>query len=328
LGTGSDEREPFEGNTFVEKNGNKERQQKGIDMPSFRAVAPLGFVATVVLALIVGAGAAKHTPTAVTAVAAELLPDLDQETPSQLEIREHVSGGQRSYLLGFRSAVRNIGDGPLIVEGHRPDTSTPSMTVDQVIERTGQPQVVVPAVGWMRYAISPDHQHWHYLEFEHYQLQSSELRRAGSSDALVEDHKTGFCLGDRYGVPAPAPPAAPLKPVYTGRCGLSNPELLHVRAGISVGYGDAYSAYLEGQDLPLDGLADGRYVLVHRVNVDGRLHEISYENDAASVLLDLRWRAGKPYIRVLAKCPDTALCDDQGQAPAGATVLDAAIGWE
>jgi hypothetical protein len=191
-----------------------------------------------------------------------------------------------------------------------------------IIERPDQPQEVVSAVGWMRYAISRDHQHWHYLEFEHYQLQRSELRRAGGSDVLVEDHKTGFCLGDRYRVPAPVPPATPPYPVYTGRCGLSNPELLHARAGISVGYGDAYSAYLEGQDLPLDGLPDGRYVLVHRVNVDGRLHEISYENDAASVLLDLRWRAGKPYIRVLARCPDTARCDDRGQVPTGATVLD------
>jgi hypothetical protein len=291
-------------------------------MRSVREVVPLGLAATVVVALIASAGAAVHTSPPVTAVARERLPDLDQEAPSELEIREYVSGGQRSYLLGFRSAVRNIGDGPLIVEGHRSDTSTRYMTVDQIIERPGQSQEVVPAVGRMRYAVSPDHRHWHYLEFEHYQLQRSELRRAGSSDVLVEDHKTGFCLGDRYRVPTPVPPATPLQPVYTGRCGLSNPDLLQVRAGISVGYGDAYSAYLEGQDLPLDGLADGPYVLVHRVNVDGRLHELSHENNAASVLFDLRWRGGKPYIRVLATCPDTARCDERVQVPSGSTVLE------
>ena len=291
-------------------------------MPSVRGVVPFGLAATVAVALMVGAGVAVRTPPAVTAVAPERLPDLDQETPSELEIREHVSGGQRSYLLGFRSAVRNIGDGPLIVEGHRRDTSSRDLTVDQIIERPGQPQELVPAVGRMRYAISPDHRHWHYLEFEHYQLQRSELRRAGSSDLLVEDHKTGFCLGDRYRVPTPVPPATPLHPVYTGRCGLSDPDLLRVRSGISVGYGDAYSAYLEGQELPLDSLTDGRYVLVHRVNVDGRLHELSYENNAASVLFDLQWRGGKPYIRVLATCPDTARCDEQVQAPSGGMILE------
>jgi hypothetical protein len=280
-------------------------------MPSFRLVAPLGFAAALAATLFMGVGATVHSTASDKAVATERLPDLDQETPSQLEIREHVSGRRRSYLLGFRSAVRNIGDGPLIVNGHRRDTTTRYMSVDQIIDRAGNTQKVVPGVGRMQYAISPDHRHWHYLEFEHYQLQRSELRRAGSSDVLVQDQKTGFCLGDRYRVTTRAVPAAPPQPVYTGRCGLSDPDLLQVRAGISVGYGDAYSAYLEGQDLPLDGLPAGRYVLVHRVNADRRLQELSYANDAASVLLDLRWRSGNPYLRVLALCPDTARCDDQ-----------------
>ena len=81
-----------------------------------------------------------------------------------------------------------------------------------------------------------------------------------------------------------------------------------MREGISVGYGDDYSAFLEGQDLPLDGLPDGRYVLVHRVNADRGLKELTYANNAASVLLDLRWQNGQPSLRVLARCRDTADC--------------------
>jgi len=61
-------------------------------------------------------------------------------------------------------------------------------------------------------------------------------------------------------------------------------------------------------DLPLTGLRAGRYVLVHRVNADGRLRELRHDNDAASLLLRLRWRRGVPYIRVLAVCPDSARC--------------------
>jgi hypothetical protein len=47
---------------------------------------------------------------------------------------------------------------------------------------------------------------------------------------------------------------------------------------------------------------------VHRVNADRRLHELSYANNAASLLLDLRWKRGVPQIRVLASCPDSARC--------------------
>jgi hypothetical protein len=82
-----------------------------------------------------------------------------------------------------------------------------------------------------------------------------------------------------------------------------------MREGISVGYGDDYSAFLEGQDLPLDALPDGRYVLVHRVNVSRGLRELSYSNDAASALLALRWVDGRPRVQVLASCPDTDRCD-------------------
>jgi hypothetical protein len=73
--------------------------------------------------------------------------------------------------------------------------------------------------------------------------------------------------------------------------------LLTRREGISI-FGDDYSAFLEGQDLPIGGLPEGRYVLVHRVNADGLLEELSKANNAASLLLELRWCHGTPYIRV------------------------------
>jgi hypothetical protein len=47
---------------------------------------------------------------------------------------------------------------------------------------------------------------------------------------------------------------------------------------------------------------------VHRVNSDRRLRETRYDNDAASLLLELRWTGGEPSIRVLATCPGTDRC--------------------
>ena len=181
------------------------------------------------------------------------------------------------------------------------------MVADQVIEQDGNPRRQVPGVGRLRYVVSPDHRHWHLLRFERY-----ELRRPGRSVLFVDDRKTGFCLGDRYAVGGRRLPARASEPLYESRCGLEQTDLLGIREGISVGYGDDYAANLEGQYLPLTGLPDGRYVLVHRVNVGRRIHELSYRNNASSMLIRLRWRGGVPYVRTLERCPDSARCVDRG----------------
>jgi glucose/arabinose dehydrogenase len=226
----------------------------------------------------------------------EKLPDLVQETPTDLVIT-HVGS---AYRLGFRSAVSNIGDGPLTINGHRP-AGTDTMVADQIVEREGAPAEVIPGTGELRYVVSPDHRHWHLLRFDRY-----ELRRAGSTTALVRDQKTGFCLGDRYAAPERPPSSAP---VYRTRCGLGEPQLMGVEEGISVGYGDDYKANLEGQYLKLNGLPAGRYVLVHQANADRRLHELDYTNNAASLLLELRWLDRQPMVRILRRCPHTDRCD-------------------
>jgi glucose/arabinose dehydrogenase len=251
--------------------------------------------------LVVALMALALAPTA-GAVDQGLLPDLDQEAPGQLQIAPTGARGHRRWWLGFSSAVSNVGAGPLKIAGHRADASTPAMVADQVID--GPSPEVIPNVGQLRYVHAGDHQHWHLIHFDRY-----ELRRAGSTRAVVRDRKSGFCLGDRYRVEGQPLLAAPPQPVITGRCGLRQPGLLDISEGISVGYGDVYNAYLEYQQLELSGLRNGRYVLVHRVDADGRLREVSEANNSASVLLDVRWRNGSPYVRQLRTCPNTARCD-------------------
>jgi Lysyl oxidase len=241
-------------------------------------------------------------PAVVNGSAGQQLPDLDPETPAQLTILPTgTAGGHVHWVLGFSAAASNIGAGPLTITGNRPNTSTPAMTAHQII--SGDTEQVVPDVGEMRYVVSPTHNHWHLLHFMRY-----ELRRAGSKNAVVRDRKSGFCLGDRYRASAPSLGAAPPQPVVTGHCGLYEPELLSVSEGISVGYGDIYAAYVEFQDLPLDGLRNGRYVLVHTVNPDGRLHELSKTNNSSSVLLGIHWHGETPNVVLLRECPETAEC--------------------
>jgi hypothetical protein len=198
--------------------------------------------------------------------------------------------------------VDNRGAGPLIIDGRRPGRDVDTMLAEQVIEHRGGNAEVVGDVGTLRYVVSPDHRHWHLLGFDRY-----ELRRGDQRVAVVRDQKTGFCLGDRYPTLA-RPGDAAASPVYTSRCGLGEPQLLGVKEGISVGYGDDYDANLEGQYLSLDGLPSGRYVLVHVVNAGHRLRERSYANNAASLLLALRWQDGRPRVRILRTCPHSARC--------------------
>jgi hypothetical protein len=193
------------------------------------------------------------------------------------------------------------------------------MRADQTIQQSGGPPLVVHKVGKLRYVRSPDHQHWHVLRFERY-----ELRRVDSGRVVLRDRKTGFCLGDRYRSARPVA-SAPPQPLWTGRCGLRQTRRLEIDEGISPGYGDNYVAYLEGQSLSLDGVPNGRYMLVHLVNTDRRLRESDYSNDAASLLLDLRWRRGVPHVTQLAACPDSATCNTAkpGAAPVPAGQVSA-----
>ena len=257
----------------------------------------------------------------VAAAGSERLPDLVQAAPSALTITRAGTRMRPEYRLGFESAVENRGDGPLIINGHRPGLENEAMDADQVVERDGAPQQVIPGAAQLRYVVSPDHRHWHLLGFDRY-----ELRRAGRHTPAVRDRKTGFCLGDRYPATGRSLPAAPPNPVYTGRCGLGEPELLGIQEGISVGYGDNYQANLEGQYLPLTGLRSGRYVLVHRVNAERGLRELDYKNNAASLLLDVRWRRGAPQVRVLKVCPRSGRCDRRPAA--AARVATVATGLE
>jgi hypothetical protein len=209
------------------------------------------------------------------------MPDLDQATPDAVSV---VARDGR-LLLVFASAVDNVGPGPLVVHARRVGG------VMRAWQLIGDRRYGLRTR--LRYVRSATHQHWHFPAFERY-----ELRRPDG--ALVgQDHKTGFCLRDAYETRA-----LNRAPVWSGECGRRQPDARSVRQGISPGFGDDYVPEKEGQSIDASGLQPGRYVLVHRANPDRELHERSYANNAASVLIELRGRRA----RVLARCPDSASC--------------------
>jgi hypothetical protein len=211
---------------------------------------------------------------------ASALPDLDQAPPFAVSVLERR--GHR--LLVFGSAVDNVGEAALVVEG----------------ERVGRVMRAWQLVSGRRYALptplrfvrSQTHRHWHLADFERY-----ELRRDGA--VVGRDRKTGFCLNDAYETRA-----LNSVPRWTGDCGRNRPAAPRIREGISPGFGDDYVPAREGQSIDVTDLPPRRYVLVHRANPDRALRERSYANNAASVAIELHGRR----VEVVARCPESATC--------------------
>jgi Lysyl oxidase len=192
------------------------------------------------------------------------LPDLVQRVPPKVVLHDG--------RLSFTSQVDNVGAGPLEIVARR----STEMRADQVVYLRGGGRRVYEGVGRLHYVRSPDHQHWHLVGFERF-----ELWRGGR--LLVRDHKTGFCLYDRLSVTGMA--RTPLR--YLRDCGRNRPQALEVREGISAAHGDAYEPRLEGQSLDVRGLAPGVYTLVQRVNVGRVLRESRYDNNVSRLRIRL-----------------------------------------
>jgi len=259
------------------------------------------------LALLLPALAALVLAAPATADSTDILPDLDQVAPTGLQVASAKVNGKRVFRLGFASASANVGPGALTLHGFRQNTWR-VMQVDQLVDQVAGARRLIRDVGRMSYIVHPDHRHWHLLGFERY-----EIRLPGSDRPSVRrDRKTGFCLGDRYAIPeAPNLSGFNPTPAQGDTCGLGQPDLLGLFAGISTGYGDRYEAQIEGQYIDITDAPSRKYVLVHTVNPDGKLFESDYSNNASSVLFSLDWYQGRsrePRVRVLRKCPMSASC--------------------
>jgi Lysyl oxidase len=98
-------------------------------------------------------------------------------------------------------------------------------------------------------------------------------------------------------------------PRFTGDCGARRPDAVSTETGNSRGYADVYPAYYHGQDVALDDVPAGLYVLVQRANPAKRIRETRYGNNAASVLVRLsRSAGGLPSVTVVRRCETSELC--------------------
>lgn len=233
----------------------------------------------VLAALIVACGAALGMVVAAVAggqvTGAELLPDLRQEPPSQVAVRR---AGDRVVLV-FRSAVGNVGRGPLVVNGRRARGER-TMTPTQELRRADGSVTQVPLATRLRYQPG-GHDHWHLLGFEAF-----DLRDPATGARVARSNKVGFCLGGRYPMEPPVPGTAPTAAI-NHNCGKFLPGLLTMRMGIDVGYADDYAAFVESQYVDITRVGPGRYLLVHQADPDQRLLVGDRSDDVAYALVHI-----------------------------------------
>ena len=234
-----------------------------------------------------------------------LLPDLAQDPPAQVGVLQVDGQNGVEFRLGFRSAVRNIGDGPLIIQGRRKSAAA-SMQANQIVTLAGGGSLTYRNVIPMQYAYEATHDHFHVLRFDRYTLRDAE-----TGVPVRPDNKSGFCLGDRKPVDRPRVKPPPYYGPLTGECERGSPESLRVTEGLTPGYLDDYGPQLEGQYIDITGVAAGRYSLVHRVNAGRTLRERNFRNDVASALIEISWPNGAqspPAVSVLSRCRRRAMC--------------------
>lgn len=199
-----------------------------------------------------------------------LLPDLVPGQPSQLRETYRAQG----RVISFTTEVGNIGDGPLLIQGHTVTTSQGTKTQGLQVIRKRDGSECQRLAGY--FVFHPAHFHWHFERFVGY-----ELRKDSVDGLLVAGGtKTTFCLIDVGNLHGYGPVNFPQQTVGNN-CG---PE---GRQGISVGWKDIYlfnyaDQYVQlDRDVPYGPVPPGAYILVNHVDPDGLLWEKDTSNNIA-----------------------------------------------
>jgi hypothetical protein len=196
--------------------------------------------------------------------ATDKLPNLTPMKASGITIATAADGSKQ---LRFNTTSWNNGAGPLEIRGGAVDTSTSKQQVLQRIYATDGTYRDVTA-GFFEY--HPTHNHMHFDNYAVYTLQPVNAPGASARTGT----KTTFCILDTDRVNVKLPGASK-KAVYK-TCGSSV-------QGMSVGWGDTYGSYLDGQSIDISGIPDGDYNLNIEVDPKAQIVESNESDNTSSV---------------------------------------------
>lgn len=181
------------------------------------------------------------------------------------------AGRKGNDWLEFAAMVWNAGPANLVVDGFR-KRGEEMMEAYQSFYENGQ-KVGTVSTGNLVYDPRPGHQHWHFLDFASYRL-------LDESGTLVKTSgKEAFCLAPTDAVDLTVPGAV-YRPDSIGfgtACGGRN--ALSIREVLQSGWGDTYYQSVPGQAINITGVPNGTYYLQVIANPDGRLYEVTADNN-------------------------------------------------
>jgi hypothetical protein len=262
-----------------------------------RAWRAIGRFARPVASVVVAAMVAS--PVAGAREPAPRRPDLRMAPPRDLRVCGSPMGGDFQHedcptpteadrWLRFGSLVMNVGEGPLELVATRATTEVDHMHAVQRIAMTDGSWRTRPTGTLLHWAEAEDgHPHWHAQGLERYRL--FRLPAPIRSGARV-GVKRGYCVFDGR-IVRPELRVVPSAQAYPfascGELGESH-DLLGVRTGLSVGWGDEYAWDYAGQRVPIDGAGDGTYLLCLTVDPEGQIRETRERNNESWARIRLR----------------------------------------
>ncbi|HEX2027055.1 MAG TPA: lysyl oxidase family protein [Nitriliruptorales bacterium] len=212
---------------------------------------------------------------------ADGLPDLISLPAFAVSLSVDDAGRQ---WLEFAANVWNGGDGPLVVEGFR-QPGQDLMDAFQYFYTDGR-KTGRAVVGTLEFDRRDGHHHWHFTDFARYRLTDAGGTRG------VRSEKEAFCLAPTDAIDLTLA-GANWRPGSTGlhtACGWDNS--IWIREILDVGWGDTYYQSLPGQSFDVTDLPDGIYYLEVTANPDGRLRELTTDNNTSRRKVELRTSRG------------------------------------
>jgi len=243
-----------------------------------------------------------------------VLPDLMTVVPKHIQLHNK----QQQEILRFTNGIANMGQGLWWVEPEFPVENAPESETQKAIQVFANNSVVAdeipPAVGNNvvgkclkgEFEFHPTHNHWHMSDVARYKLcdkaSFDTARAAGTPEACnhygIAATKVTFCLIDWYKLASNTTSSDPTRNFFSCETGFQ---------GVSPGWVDQYHQSLDDQDLLINDIPVGDYVLVTTANHNAVYAEADLSNNSSWTNLTVtRESNGNPKLTVTGNaCDDT-----------------------
>jgi hypothetical protein len=176
-------------------------------------------------------------------------------------------------LLRLANTIWNSGQGPLELTGEFNAATNRTRVFQHIYTVDGETrEILVGEFVW-----HPTHDHWHFDEFTLYELWTLEPDHS-LGKVVASSDKLSYCVIDTDVVDRGLPAFSQRRRYL---------DCNQRQQGLSVGWGDTYKSYLDGQSLDLNGLPNGFYALTSTVNPNRAILEENYTNNSTRTYLEI-----------------------------------------